>query len=110
MSASVGVSSVLSQGGTACSRADLVVGSRVTAGTEPLPPRVSFPDMFGLWCAEVHPVRCEVRLRAASLESLVILACEHGAIAHGFTPCWYSSQRLASMAEIVTQRCGLDAS
>lgn len=110
MSASVGASSLLSQGGNARSRADLVVGSRVTAGTEPPPSQVSFPELFGLRCAEVHPVRCEVRLRAASPESLMILACEHGALAHGFTPCWYSSQRLASMAEIVTQRCGLDAS
>jgi hypothetical protein len=106
MSASVGVSSALSPVGTARSWADLMVGSRVPAETEP----PSYPDMFELRCAEVHPVRCEVRLRAASLESLMILACEHGALAHGFTPCWYSSQRLASMAEIVAQRCGLDAS
>ena len=110
MSASVGVSSLLSQGGTARLRADLVVGSRVPAETEPPPSQVSFPGMFGLRCAEVHPVRCNVRLRAASLESLMILVCEHGALAHGFTPCWYSSRRLASMAEIVMQRCGLDAS
>jgi hypothetical protein len=110
MSASVGVLSPLSPGGTARVRADLVVESRVPAETEPPPSQVSFPDMFGLRCAEVHPVRCDVRLRAASLESLMILACEHGALAHGFTPCWYSSRRLASMAEIVTQRSGLDAS
>jgi len=110
MSASVGVSSLLSQGGTARSRADLVVGSRVPAETEPPGSKVSFPDMFGLRCAEVHPVGCDVRLRAASLESLMILACKHGALAHGFTPCWYSRRRLASMAETVTQRCGLNAS
>ena len=106
MSASVGVLPPLSQGGAARLRAGLVVESRVPAETEPPPSQVSFPDMFGLRCAEVHPVGCDVRLRAASLESLMILACKHGALAHGFTPCWYSSRRLASMAEIVTQCCG----
>ena len=102
MTASVGVSSALAQVGTARSRADLVVGSRVPAETEPPPSQVSLPDMFELRCAEFHPVRCDVRLRAASLERLMILAREHGALAHGFTPAWYSSRRLAAMAEIVT--------
>jgi hypothetical protein len=62
--------------------------------------------MFELRCAELHPVRCDVRLSAPDLEGLVILAREHGASAHGFTPAWYSSGRLAAMAEVVTQCCG----
>ena len=106
MTASVGVSSALAQVGTARSRADLVVGSRVPAETEPPPSQVSLPDMFELRCAEFHPVRCDVRLRAASLERLMIIAREHGALAHGFTPAWYDSRRLAAIAEIVTQCYG----
>ena len=106
MAASVGVSSEWSLAGTAPSRADLVIGSRVPAETAAPPSSGSFPHMFEVRCAELHPVRRDVRLRAPSLESLVSMACEHGAFAHGFTPCWYSSPRLASMAEIVAQRCG----
>lgn len=63
-----------------------------------------------LRCAELRPVRFDVRLRGADLESLVIIACENGALAHGIVPAWYDSRRLASMAEIVTQLCGLNAS
>jgi hypothetical protein len=113
MAASVGVSSEWSLAGTAPFRADLVVGTRgvaATASPESAPSAVSFPHMFELRCAELHPVHCDVPLRGADLESLVIIAREHGALAHGYTPAWYSSRRLASMAEIVTQRCGLNAS
>jgi hypothetical protein len=96
------------------SRADLVVGRGGAARTVPVPSRVSFlhpsrvsfPHMFELRCAELHSVRCDVRLSAPDLEGLVILAREHGASAHGFTPAWYSSGRLAAMAEVVTQCCG----
>ena len=52
---------------------------------------------FELRCADVHPVRCEVRLGARTVEALVSLACDHGAHAHGFTPCWYDAARLAAM-------------
>ena len=74
-------------------------------------PAYAAPICVKLRCAtELHPVRCDVRLRGADLESLVIIACENGALAHGIMPAWYDSRRLASMAEIVTQRCGLNAS
>jgi len=84
-------------------RADLVVGSGGAATTAPVPSRVSFPHMFELRCAELHPVRCDARLNAPDLEGLVILAREHGAFAHGFTPAWYSRGRLAALAELATQ-------
>jgi predicted small metal-binding protein len=60
--------------------------------------------VFELRCADVQPVRCGVELRAASAEELLGLACEHGARAHGFTPAWYSSSRLAAMAATVRRR------
>jgi hypothetical protein len=43
-------------------------------------------------------------LRATSARAVVVLACEHGALAHGFTGVWYSPKRLAVMAGAVTQR------
>jgi hypothetical protein len=43
-------------------------------------------------------------LRAASFRAVVERACEHGALAHGFTAVWYTPKRLAVMAEAVTQR------
>jgi len=70
--------------------------------------RPAYASSYG--ALELHPVRCDVRLRGADLESLVIIACENGALAHGITPAWYDSRRLPSMAEIVTQRCGLNES
>ena len=96
---------VLSSVGVPRSRAD-VVGSGGVARTAPVPSRVSFAHVFELRCAELHPVRCDVRLSAPDLEGLVILVREHGASAHGFTPAWYSSGRLAAMTEVVTRCCG----
>ena len=116
MAASVGVSSEWSLAGTAPFRADLVIGTRHAAARAAPPSPVSCPHMrppYASSCGaltELHPVRCDVRLRGADLESLVIIACENGALAHGIMPAWYDSRRLASMAEIVTQRCGLNAS
>ena len=40
---------------------------------------------FELRCAEIHAVGCNAMLRAASSRGVVALACEHGALAHGFT-------------------------
>jgi hypothetical protein len=57
---------------------------------------------FEVRCADVHPVECEEALRAPSAHGLVALACEHGGLVHGFTPVWYSSERLASIAAAVT--------
>ena len=59
-----------------------------------------------LRCADVHPFGCEEALRAPSAHGLVSLACEHGGLAHGFTPAWYSSERLASIAAAITMRRG----
>jgi hypothetical protein len=107
--ASGGVASKFSLAGAAPSRADPVVGTPVVAETVSPRSAASSPQMFELGCAELHPVRCDVRLRGADLESLVSIACEHGAHAHGFTPVWYSSRAFAVMAEIAAQRCGLNA-
>ena len=96
---------VLSSVGVARTRADLDVGSGGAAATARVASRVSFPHVFELRCAELHPVRCDARLSAPDLEGLVIRVREHGASAHGFTPAWYSRGRLAAMAELVTQCC-----
>ena len=61
---------------------------------------------FEVRCADVHPVGCEEALRARSAHDVVALACEHGGLVHGFTPVWYSSKRLASIAAAVTTRPG----
>jgi hypothetical protein len=34
----------------------------------------------------------------AEPSALVAQACEHGALVHGFTPAYYTSERLASMS------------
>ena len=83
-------------------RADPGVGARVVAETMSPTSAASSPHVFEVRCTELHPVRCDVRLRGVDLESLVSIACEHGAHVHGFTPVWYSS--FAAMAEIVSQR------
>jgi predicted small metal-binding protein len=48
-----------------------------------------------LRCADVHPVACDAAIIASSRQELVERACAHGASAHGFTPTWYSEERLA---------------
>jgi predicted small metal-binding protein len=50
-------------------------------------------------CADVHPVRCNVALRASSNEALTERVCAHGATVHGFTPVWYSRDRIAAITE-----------
>jgi hypothetical protein len=79
-------------------------GTRVPARTAAPRSTAPSPGSFELQCAELHPVHCDVQLRAASAEHLLICACEHGAYAHGFTPAWYSAERLAAMTEIVARR------
>jgi hypothetical protein len=69
-------------------------------------PKEQMRPTFELRCADVHPVGCEEALRARSAHDLVALACEHGGLVHGFTPVWYSSERLASIAAAVTARPG----
>lgn len=61
-------------------------------------------EVCELRCAGVHPVHCNTRLRASTPERVVVLAREHGADAHGFTPRWYTPQRLVWMTERVKYR------
>ena len=60
--------------------------------------------VYELSCAEVHPVRCDVRLRSADPAHVLDQAREHGGAAHAFTEAWYNPKRLAAMAEQVTKR------
>ncbi len=74
---------------------------------EPHPPPGTPPprdDVCELRCAGVHPVHCDMRLRASTAERVVLLACEHGADAHGFTPRWYTPQRVLWMTDRVRYR------
>lgn len=61
---------------------------------------------FELCCADVHPQGCAEMLQAPDSGELVEIAREHGARVHGFTPAWYSPQRLASMAAVVAASGG----
>jgi hypothetical protein len=61
---------------------------------------------FELRCADVHPAGCGEALRARSAHDLVALTRDHGGLVHGFTPVWYSSERLASIAAAITTRPG----
>jgi hypothetical protein len=63
---------------------------------------------FALRCAAVHPVHCDVRWRASSLQSLVRLARAHGAAAHGFTPRWYDAARVELMEAATVHSPGRD--
>jgi hypothetical protein len=65
---------------------------------------LSVDDVCELRCAGVHPVHCNTRLRASTPERVVVLACEHGADAHGFTPRWYTPQRVLWMTDRVKYR------
>ena len=53
---------------------------------------------FELRCCDVHPVRCNVAIRATSREELTNRVRAHGAIVHGFTPTWYHAARIATIA------------
>lgn len=53
-------------------------------------------------CADVHPVRCNVALRASSDEVLTDRVRDHGASVHGFTPIWYSRERIAAIKKAST--------
>jgi predicted small metal-binding protein len=54
---------------------------------------------FELRCGDVHPVRCNVALRATSREELTKRVRAHGALVHGFTPNWYDPARIATIAQ-----------
>ena len=104
MSPARGSSSVLSPDDAAPSRTDPRTVARALKQSALQPPRVPSRQRFELRCAEIHAVGCNDMLRAASARGVVALACEHGALAHGFTRVWYSPKRLAVMAGAVTQR------
>jgi predicted small metal-binding protein len=48
-------------------------------------------------------VQCKVELRASSNEALTDRVRAHGASVHGFTPVWYSRERIARIAEAAGQ-------
>jgi hypothetical protein len=62
------------------------------------------PQVFELVCADAHPVGCVEVMRSQDRDTLVVLAREHGERAHGFTGVWYSTDRLAAMAQAVRAR------
>jgi len=94
------VSSVLSPDDAAALDTDRHAATPAPKG----PVRPPWRPTFELRCTDVHPCGCEEALRARSAHDLVALACEHGGLVHGFTPVWYSSERLASIAAAVTTR------
>jgi predicted N-formylglutamate amidohydrolase len=58
------------------------------------------PHTCEVRCADVHPVQCRVALRASSNRALTDRVRAHGASVHGFTPVWYSRERMAEIAAI----------
>jgi len=71
---------------------------------EPVDPRARVPfspTHFELRCAQVHPFGCEELFSATSVGDVVACACAHGARVHGFTPVFYSRERLAAMTDSV---------
>ena len=83
--------------------ADTVAGDRLAAGPGRFAAPESMQDQFRLRCADAHPVGCDVELVSSSRDDVVSRVCSHGASAHGFTPAWYSSGRLAAIAARVAQ-------
>ena len=83
--------------------ADTVAGERPTATPGRFARREATQEQFRLRCADAHPVGCDVELVSSSRDDLVSRACSHGAIAHGFTPVWYSPGRVAAIAAEVAQ-------
>jgi hypothetical protein len=63
--------------------------------------RAPFPHSFMLRCADAHPVRCGEEWHSSSPDQLVATATAHGTSAHGFTPAWYSPQRIAAIMRAV---------
>ena len=60
------------------------------------------PQTREVQCADIHPVRCNVALRASSNDALSDRVRAHGSSAHGFTPAWYSRERIARITEAST--------
>ncbi len=73
--------------------------SPFVAGT--VPGRPLSPQVFELRCTDVHPVRCDETISAASFDQLLARTRAHGERAHGFTPAWYNAERLAATADVL---------
>jgi predicted small metal-binding protein len=54
---------------------------------------------FEVRCDDVHPVRCNLAIRASDSNELTDRICAHGAMVHGFTPAWYHPARIATIAQ-----------
>ncbi len=54
---------------------------------------------LSLRCTEVHPVSCDAAWSSPSAAELVARAIDHGARAHGFTPAWYTHERIARIEQ-----------
>jgi hypothetical protein len=54
-------------------------------------------DWMSLCCADVHPVLCNAKWVSPNANELVENAVAHGEAAHGFTPAYYSPDRIATI-------------
>ena len=82
-------------------RTDLPVARGARGAAVPVSAQGPETGDFQLRCADVHPTACDQTLRAQRPDHVVELAREHGALVHGFTPVWYSTQRLAIIAAAI---------
>jgi hypothetical protein len=57
-----------------------------------------------LMCNFLHPQQCDALLLGGSVAQVVEAAMAHGAVAHGYTPVWYSHDRVAAMSAAVQRR------
>jgi hypothetical protein len=57
-----------------------------------------------LMCNFLHPQQCDALLLGGSVAQVVDAAMAHGALAHGYTPVWYSHDRVAAMSAAVQRR------
>ena len=62
------------------------------------------PETCEVRCADVPPVQCKVALHASSSEALTDRVRAHGARVHGFTPAWYSQERIAGITATADAR------
>ena len=53
-------------------------------------------------CESLHEVRCDTHFTANTPSEIVVLAAQHGANVHGFTPVYYSRAKLDAMVATVT--------
>jgi hypothetical protein len=76
--------------------------ARVLAPGKGVSARAPFPRRLELRCHDVHPLACAEVWRSSDAEQLIDSARAHGASAHGFTPVWYSRERVAAMTGAIT--------